>query len=868
MQFKNGSTEGYRRNNPQISFKIIFNTFNIKILFWNASGIRNKIEEFYNYLESNHIHVACLNETFLKPHLNIRTHPDYEMHRFDRTNKNKGGLLIFVRKMIKHSAMNGIKTDLLETLGIEIETSNHSKIQIINTYLPGGSTVAEINRSFLDDIRKITRRTKSFFAVGDFNSRHRFWNCERANPAGTILYNEYSESNFLILHPPNPTHFPNGNVSLPSTIDLAITNGLHQCSEPKTVQMNSDHCAVQFEILLNHKLNLEDPRLVPCFRLANWENFRRIIESRININVNNFDIESIQNTNEIDEMVEKLQSTIIHAQNKSIPLVHPEKHSITLTPDIIEMIQLRNRLRRQWQRSRIASIKSDINYINNRIAEKVLRLKNMNWNFKLSNIPKSHVKLWQTTRILKIKDKHMPSLKSGSDVKISPEEKANALADHFEKTHENPLAQDSPKFTAKLNEHVEEYFTQNQTVNDIDFPTPEETFIHIKSLKKSKAPGMDRIHNVLIKQLPWKAIVYLNFIIMCCLKLSYFPTNWKTAKVIPLAKPGKDPHLLSSYRPISLLNSLSKILEKIILTRIKNHLSAHDIIPPEQYGFQNQKSTTHQLYRIINLIKSQFNNKCSSTAMILLDVEKAFDRVWHSGLIYKMIKFKFPPYIIKFIKDFLKDRKFHVSVKNKMSIIKLMAFGLPQGSVLSPTLYNIFTADIPKDLYCMLSLFADDTGILCTSPSFKIISTRLENYLEVLKKYYRRWKIKINKEKTQAIYFTRRRTKELPNGPINIFGENIEWSKEVKYLGVILDKTLTLGQHIQHAVEKVGKAVRILYPLLNRRSDLNNCWFINKYYDQCFYMLVHFSKTLQKLTLKNYKSVKIESSNWRQTFHG
>jgi hypothetical protein len=167
----------------------------------------------------------------------------------------------------------------------------------------------------------------------------------------------------------------------------------------------------------------------------------------------------------------------------------------------------------------------------------------------------------------------------------------------------------SRSFTITINESLRQgikIFSVSFFLFELSIPTPEETFMHIKSLKRSKAPGMDRIHNALIKQLPWKAIVYLNFIIMCCFKLSYFPTNWKTAKVIPLAKPGKDPHLLSSYRPISLLNSLSKILEKIILTRIKNHLSAHYIIPPEQYGFQNQKSTTHQLHRIINHIKSQF----------------------------------------------------------------------------------------------------------------------------------------------------------------------------------------------------------------------------------------------------------------------
>jgi endonuclease/exonuclease/phosphatase family metal-dependent hydrolase len=325
----------------------------INVLHWNASGIRNKIVELYQHLTENHIDVACMCETFLKSNMQLYSHPDFSTYRLDREERAKGGVLIIIRNRIKHSLLPSLNTNLMECIGVQIELSDNSKLQIFSIYLPGGARTQEINGHFLNDIKKITRRRISYFAMGDFNSRNRYWNCSRANQAGSLLYGEFLSSNFLIMHPPTPTHFPHNNRSLPSTIDFALTNGLHNNTEPSTVSMNSDHCAVEFQILLN----------------------------------------------------------------------------------------------------------------------------------------------------------------------------------------------------------------------------------------------------------------------------------------------------------------------RIILKRIIAHADANNIIPEEQHGFKANRSTTHQLTRIINHIKNNFKINQRSTGMILLDVEKAFDRVWHSGLLYKLIKFKFPPYLIKFSKSIISNRSFQVMVK-------------------------------------------------------------------------------------------------------------------------------------------------------------------------------------------------------------
>jgi hypothetical protein len=250
------------------------------------------------------------------------------------------------------------------------------------------------------------------------------------------------------------------------------------------------------------------------------------------------------------------------------------------------------------------------------------------------------------------------------------------------------------------------------------------------------------------------------------------------------------------------------------------HIEENNIVPECQFGFTPKKSTTHQLFRIINYIKNQLNIK-NSTGMITIDVEKAFDRVWHYGLIYKLIMFKFPAHYIKIIHSFLQNRSFYVTINQKSSSIRNFFFGLPQGAVLSPILYNVYTADIPKSRHCNLALFADDTSFYTSSSLASTITSRLKTYSEILEKYFKKWKINLNHDKTEAIFFTKRLKKELPGPTINIFGKIISWTDNIRYLGINLDKRLTLGKHIEKVLLKANNCIKVLYPLVSRKSKMN-----------------------------------------------
>lgn len=320
--------------------------------------------------------------------------------------------------------------------------------------------------------------------------------------------------------------------------------------------------------------------------------------------------------------------------------------------------------------------------------------------------------------------------------------------------------------------------------------------------------------------MPPRGINFLAYIINSCLKLNYFPPRWKHARVVPIPKHGKDLSKPENFRPISLLCSLSKILERVILNRLNSHIELEKIIPDEQHGFRKKFSTTSQLAKLIETTKENLNNK-KSTGLVMLDVEKAFDRVWHAGLLHKMIKTNFPPYLICMVSNFLHERSFHVDVNGAKSITYDIPYGVPQGAVLSPTLYNIFTYDIPKSPKTKLAVFADDTAYHSSSEKVSEIVDALQEHAKSIQNYMNKWKININNSKTQAIFFTNRRKKEIPRKHIRIFGSNVTWSTEAKYLGVVLDKRMTHRKHIEYVTSKANIAIRTLYPLLSRNSKLH-----------------------------------------------
>lgn len=792
---------------------------NLKVLYWNANGIRKNIVELYEFLDRHFIHVACISETFLKPHLTLSSHPDYIVHRLDRNDRPKGGVIIIIKRNIKHILLPHVPTLLCESISIEIFLINGSKIKLTSAYMPGGTRNTPISAHFANDIRHLTSGSSSYFVCGDLNARHRYWNCLRANQAGNILYQEYSNNNFQINFPLTHTRVPFDTSSNPSTIDLVLTNGLHSMSQPKCYPMSSDHNAVVFKIDTHSQTVRNSERLSFDYKNASWDVYKGIIH--YHISTRSLNLEDIHSIEQIEDHVDKFVKLITHARDRAVPLAFHNRYKLSIHDELKAAIKIKNSLRKSWQRNRNPILKLIINRMEKDIKREINKIRNDNWQIKLSNIEPSNQSVWSTARMLKSHKRLIPPIEKDNSTFISSKEKAEVIATEFAKNHENPLSDSEIIFTSEVNERVTNYF--NRSTSEFccnDLADEEELISIIKKLKNKKSPGIDGVNNSLIKKLPSRGIFYLLYIVNACLKISYFPDRWKLGKVTPILKVGKDPTDPSSYRPISLLSSISKILERIILNRINIFLDENNIIPEEQHGFKRKFSTTHQLSKVIGQAKAKLKDK-SSTGIIMLDVEKAFDRVWHNGLIFKMINLNFSPYLIKITRNFLINRSFFVEVTSSKSKIYNIPYGVPQGAVLSPTLYNIFTYDIPKSDSTNLALFADDTAFYCSSPTAKTIIESLKEHAIMIAGFMNKWKINLNAAKTQALFVTNRRKKELPGRNIRIFNANLSWSSESKYLGMIFDKRMTFKKHIDYVIDRANIAVRVLYPLISRKSKLH-----------------------------------------------
>jgi endonuclease/exonuclease/phosphatase family metal-dependent hydrolase len=788
----------------------------INLMFWNARSICKKQIETHNYLIDNNIQIALISETWCKKTDNIKF-PNYHCYRLDREGNRGGGVAILIRKEIKHQLLPDLRLTVIESIGISI-TVNGRNLNIFSVYYPGARRAAALS-NFRNDIRVLTAAGSGYIICGDLNSRHRSWNCARANGAGKVLFEENCRGNFVINFPHSPTYYPSNSNSTPSTLDIMLTNGLCSISELEVHNdLSSDHCPVTFSIGAS-SVDYITENQIPCYNRADWVLFKRFLHNSISLN--NLTPNLLQ-PSDIDSMVEFLTGKIQEAIDLSVPKVNPFVFQYVLPESIRILIRFRNARRRQWQRNRNHYLGQIVSYLNQRIRVAIQEFRNNEWATLLSTIRTTNNQFWQTTKILKKRQNIIPTLIDNGRKVFSDQEKLDIIAHKFSEAHLLTLNQPvTPTLSQRVDEKIEEIHSSLPVeVEASELTSPREIKSVIKKLGRRKTPGLDKINNVVLKNLPRKVLVFITYLFNACLMNQYFPKKWKHATVVAIPKPGKDLSDPKNYRPISLLCALSKVFERIILSRISNHIVGQNVLPDFQFGFRPQHSTCHQVLRITKHIKEGFRAKLS-TGMFLLDIEKAFDTVWHDGLLYKMCLKNFPMYQVRLVCSFLSDRTFCVIYKGLISGSYPIPAGLPQGAALSPTLYGIFTSDPPELPNCDIATFADDTAIYTTHSNVNLIIDRLQDSIEKLHQYFDSWKIKINPAKSQCIYFTKRRSpRYLPSSDLIIRNSTIAWSDDVKYLGVIMDKKLLFSRHIDYTLQKTEKMFKIFYSILNRRSRM------------------------------------------------
>jgi hypothetical protein len=310
-----------------------------------------------------------------------------------------------------------------------------------------------------------------------------------------------------------------------------------------------------------------------------------------------------------------------------------------------------------------------------------------------------------------------------------------------------------PAFTEMVDVEMRAY--EYASASEPTLTTPSEVIKAIKGLKVGRAPAPIGVPNRVLRHLQKRAITFHTKVFNAVLRRHYFPPVRKYAHVLPILKPGKDPTQPSSYRPISLLHTVGKLFEKILLTSVLRDVNEPGLLHEEQFGFRPKHSMTLQLARHVERVNRNFD-AWRLTGAVFLDVAKAFDIVWAKGLLYKLTVLNFPSYLVKIISSYIDCRTFQTSFKTAMSTSRVMRAGVAQGGIDSPVLFSLYVNDTPTpSRHIELAQYADDTALIATSrdPSHPV--GYLEAYLGRLELCLRRWKIGTKVSKSTAVLFAK-----------------------------------------------------------------------------------------------------------------
>ncbi|KAL1122863.1 hypothetical protein AAG570_003189 [Ranatra chinensis] len=763
----------------------------------------------------------CLPETHLKPHTKLYT-PGYITVRNDRVGRNGGGVAILLKESIPFRQIDlPTNPDGTETLGIKVILNNRSTT-IINVYNPPNVVLKECLLRNLFDYRG------TVIVAGDFNARHRLWHCIRKNANGATLYDFVMNRGATLFAPETPTYVPSHGKGSQSTLDLVLANSSRCISSISTLtEGGSDHLPVYFELWGTPQTQLKKPRF--DFRRTDWDVFRCALN-----NVIPTARPPLGTATDIDTAVVTFTEEITAAVQASTPTSTPRPQKLELPEEILDLIRDKNKVRRLWQVHRRVEDKRAYNRLHKEVQSRISQWRSSRWDELLRNVSPQDNSLWKLTRRLNRQGSWTtPTLRTETTTATTDLEKAELLAKHFAAINNNSVNRGNDSFNEKVEAEVRRLITgrtnsQTQdasevgpnTISSPKHATPREIEKIIKKLKNNKSPGSDGIPNTVLKHFTRKALVKLTNITNAILKHAYYPTHWKTATVIALPKPGKPTTEPSSYRPISLLSSLAKVVDRIILNRLTDVGDKMRIIPDNQFGFRRNHATIHQLSRVVSHISGNMAKR-NITAMVLLDSEKAFDTVWIEGLIQRLATYSFPSPLIKLVSSYLTDREIKVRVGNKLSAPLQLAAGLPQGSVMSPWLFNIYTSHLLKlqNSHVHIAGFADDLALYSSSVSAKNAINRVRNATHHMIKELNLWKINVNAAKSEAILFTPSRKQV--DTHIHIRTNRIPFSSSVKYLGVHIDNKLNWNVHTKTtnklALSKLGRNY-----CLFRSSEINS----------------------------------------------
>ena len=402
----------------------------------------------------------------------------------------------------------------------------------------------------------------------------------------------------------------------------------------------------------------------------------------------------------------------------------------------------------------------------------------------------------------------IPPLESNGNTYVDDNDKANLLNNHFQNqtilNEQNAVLPPLPPPA---------YQSQLSTL----VLTPLEVESVLKGLKVGKASGPNGLSNRILKELSSQLAQPLCSLFNQSLRSGIMPATYKEANVCPVPKKG-DLSSASNYRPISLLNSESKVFEKTIFKHLYTHLQGNNMLSSFQSGFIPGDSTVNQLTYLYHTFCEALDSGKEVRA-VFCDISKAFDRVWHAGLLYKLEAAGVTGEVLNWFKSYLSDRRQRVVLPGVSSNWNYIRAGVPQGSILGPLLFLLFINDIVNDIGSNIRLFADDTSLFIIVNNPHDAATCLNSDLDKITRWAATWLVTFNPSKTNALLLSRKLDTLHP--PLFMQHVQIQEVNSHKHLGIYLSDDCSWHQHINYIKDKAWSRINIMRKLkfkLDRKS--------------------------------------------------
>ena len=798
----------------------------INMLCLNIRSLRGKIGVFTDFIDLNvnKFHIIILNETWLREgEQKFFNLPEYESFHSVRR-KIGGGVAIFVLKSFSDANLvECFEEDNCNYLTVNILNHNFN---VFTSYRPPDANVSD----FLKHVDSILEKSNDLFFYTDSNLdlfkqesvfTKRF--LETIENNGHNVMNSTKKEFFTRLN-----RLGNDN----TCIDQICSNFLHDRSYSFFIDDNpdleTDHKALFLSFLIEPK---------------KFSKSKFIVYEKINH-------DSIKNQGQLlqipSESLEQLSLGISKVFELNTLSIRVKNRFLKpyMTNEILKLRKIRDRyasLSKKFpnDQSLLASYKSH----HNKVVSLLKKSKKAHYKkVFFPEVPNYRIMWKHLNALLRNKAIHETSflsmLKIDGNYITNRLIMADALNCYFINGVEeirNSIINDS---------NLSNAFIDQENYN-ITFPfsnikcSVSEVIEAASTLKNSKSKDSVGLSNIAIKFHIDQLASPLSNLFNSHMDTGIFPNSFKSSMVKPLHK-GGDKTILSNYRPISLLPIMSKLFEKIILSRIQNHLKLNQIIDKCQFGFVERSNTETAA---VNLVKNIYNNieKRKSTGLLLIDFRKAFECLDHELLSLKIKKLGFSKKFSSLIDSFLKDRNQKVILNTVSSSDRNCRHGVPQGSILGPCLFLIYINSLSKQqLKGKLQLYADDSAIVYGEDDELKLKEAIEYDLLVIDKWLSAHKMAIHPGKTVFLIFNvRKNGPRTQLNPLQIFfkGSAIEQVNKAKFLGLTIDENLTFRHHIAGVRNKIiplSFAIKRMNHLLSKK--LKNQLYYAYIYPHLTYM--------------------------------